>query len=133
MRYEIPNNAIITAINSKYLEEINNKTFEGLCITTNKGDIKILIDNNQFCCESWGSEFLETPDDVSKHIGATLISVDDIEIPSSRSDDEYGEETQLRITTSAGIIQYAVYNSHNGYYAHATFKEVFDTIKVDSL
>ena len=133
MQYTIPTNAVITAIDSDHYEKQGYNKMEGLCITTDKGSIKLLIDNQSCCCETWGAEFLETPDDISKHIGATLLSVEAISISSPRDDDEEANETQLRITTSAGIIQYAVYNSHNGYYSHATFLQVFDTTEKGSL
>ena len=40
---------------------------------------------------------------------------------------------QLRITTDKGVIQYAIYNEHNGYYSHGIIKQVFDDIEYDLL
>lgn len=137
MQYTIPENAIITSINPNYLEKQDDSYMEGLCITTDKGNIKLFISLNQHCCENWGAEFLETPDDTSKHIGATLLSVEDTPIPSPRGDDPSVGETQLRVTTSAGVIQYAIYNSPNSDYycdhSHATFLQVFDTVENSTL
>jgi len=74
MKYKIPKGAIIKNVDSDYNYTDNNKrTFSGLWITTNKGDIKLLITDYQLCYESWGCEYLETPDDISKVIGATLL------------------------------------------------------------
>lgn len=60
-------------------------------------------------------------------IGAEIIQIEDISIKR----DEYidvDSETQLRITTDKGVIQYAIYNEHNGYYSHGTILQVFDYI-----
>jgi hypothetical protein len=136
MKYEIPSGAIIENIDGdyRYLDDDGSGTFyDGLLMITTKGNIKLLIDADQYCCEQWGYEYLETPDDISKLIGATLLSVEDIHIPSPRDSDDEAKETQLRITTNRGVIQYAVYNSHNGYYSHATFLQVFDEVEKWSL
>lgn len=65
------------------------------------------------------------------------LSVEDISIPSPRDDDSSAGETQLRVTTSAGIIQYAIYNSPDSDYycdhSHATFLQVFDTVENSTL
>ena len=107
---------------------------DGLIIYTNNGDIKIGISMESDCCEQFDGLFLETPDNLDKYIGATIISVEQIDIEDSKlsvSKDNYeygydsGGETQLKITTSKGVLQYGVYNSHNGYYSHATFIGVF--------
>jgi hypothetical protein len=136
MKYEIPSGAIIESIDSEYRHIENNCSglfYDGLLVITTKGNIKLLIDADQYCCEQWGREYLETPDDISKLIGATLLSVEDIHIPSPRDSDDEAKETQLRITTNRGVIQYAVYNSHNGYYSHTTFLQVFDELDKGSL
>jgi len=129
MTYDIPENAKILSITGDY-ETVGSdgEDLVGLKIETNKGDIKLLISSYQSCCENWEALFLETPDDLSKVIGAKLISVSDLEIETNEYDSDSDElrETQLRVTTTKGIIQFAVYNEHNGYYSHATFLQVFD-------
>ena len=62
-----------------------------------------------------------------------IIETDNGSIKLVISDDEINNETQLRITTDRGIIQYAIYNEHNGYYCHGTILQVFDTIETGSL
>ena len=135
MEYKIPNNAKIISIDSDFLEKSKYNNLTGLRIETDKGTIKILIDDNQQCCEDAGCDFLETPDDISKFIGAKVIKVEDVCIGLSSYEKEGEEdyETQLKITTNKGVLQYAVYNSHNGYYSHATFVQVFDKIEKDAL
>ena len=129
---EIPRNATITHIDGNYEE--NGLT--GLLINTNKGDIKLMISDYQCCCEDYEALFLETPDDISKYIGATILSIEDICIESDKGSQcglDAGGETQLKITTNRGVLQYAVYNSHNGYYDHATLMQVFNFIKEGEL
>lgn len=127
MIYEIPKDAIIESIDSDFEQD----TMIGLCIKTNKGDIKLLIAADQSCCENFGNLFFDTPDPINNFIGSTLLEVKNIDVPNGSYlgyglDD--GNETQLRITTSKGVLQYAIYNSHNGYYGHCTFQQVFEKI-----
>ena len=72
-----------------------------------------------------GALFFETTDDISQFIGAEIIGIEDINIKREKYIDN---ETQLRITTDRGIIQYAIYNEHNGY-----ILQVFDSIETRSL
>ena len=130
MEYEIPTNAVIQSIDGEY----THKDMEGLRIITDKGSIKLLIDMDGQCCETFGALFLETPDNTDHFIGATINSITDLEVANPEFDDgDEGAETQLRITTSRGVLQYAVYNAHNGYYSHTTFLQVFDVTEQNSL
>jgi len=131
MKYKIPKNAKIISIKEDSIGDTSagyKKDYEGLVIETDKGNIKLVITNCQNCCENWGNLFFETPDNISKFIGATILEVQDIDI---KRDIDIDNETQLRIKTDKGIIQYAIYNEHNGYYSHGTIKQVFDDIKHD--
>ena len=133
MTYKIPENATIVSIDSDYI--INQSVYtdlEGLKITTDKGDIMLVIDKESQCCESFGGDFLETPDDITKYIGAKLLSVEDTN-DHALNDSEESNETQLKIVTTKGVLQYAVYNEHNGYYSHGTFLQVFDHIEKGGL
>lgn len=73
----------------------------------------VLFDEGQSCCES---RYMRTDDDLSRAVGATLVKLERRDAPSI--EDEYGEhEVQfLDITTSAGVLQMASHNEHNGYY-----------------
>lgn len=132
MEFAVPENSTIISINDDFYEGSGWDTKSGLHIETDKGAIKLLISNGQQCCENWDYLFLETPDNIDNFIGATIISISDIEIPSS-SIPEDANETQLKIVTSKGVLQFAVYNSHNGYYSHAVFQQVFDSSETYSL
>lgn len=130
MKYQIPENAIILSIKEDTVED--DYSYEGLIIETDKGMIKLAISDSQYCCEHFGALFFETPDDTDQFIGARILSIEDISIKRDDYIKEH-QETQLRITTDKGVIQYAIYNSHNGYYAHSTLKQVFESIEYDSL
>ena len=133
MTYQIPENAIIQSIKEDTIVDESSdwrESYEGLIIKTNKGSIKLVISDGQSCCEQWGALFFETPDDVSQFVGAKILQIQDIDI---KREEFIDNETQLRITTDRGIIQYAIYNEHNGYYSHATILQVFDTIETGSL
>ena len=133
MTYEIPENAIIQSIKEDTIVDNSRgwrESYEGLIIETDKGSIKLVISDSQSCCEQWGALFFETPDDISQFIGAEISQIQDIDI---KREEFIDNETQLRITTDRGIIQYAIYNEHNGYYSHGTILQVFDTIETGSL
>ena len=133
MKYEIPDNSIILSIKEDVIIDDSrgwNTEYEGLIIETDEGSIKLVINTDVQCCEKSGALFFDTPDDVSRFIGATIFEIENIDI---EREDYMDNETQLRIITSKGVIQYAIYNEHNGYYAHATIIQVFDNIKHSSL
>ena len=133
MTYQIPENAKITSIKEDTIIDNSRgwrESYEGLIIETDNGSIKLVISDSQSCCEQWGALFFETPDDISQFVGAKILQIQDIDI---NHDDEINNETQLRITTDRGIIQYAIYNEHNGYYSHGTILQVFDHIETGSL
>ena len=111
--------------------------YDGFKITTNKQEILLLIDNHQSCCERWGiitSEDLEYPDTTGGVIGEKLLGVtvivgsdyNSVNIPINTEflkNTEYcavdiEEAVFINLKTSKKDIQFAVYNSHNGYYGH---------------
>lgn len=127
MEYKIPENAKIQQIDSNYTMKGEYSYSVGLYIKTDKGDIKLLIDDRQSCCEDFGALYLETPDDEEKFIDATILKIEDVCIGLTANPDNLtGDETQLKVTTSKGVLQFAVYNFHNGYYSHAVIRQVFD-------
>jgi hypothetical protein len=133
MTYKIPENATILSIYSDYVLKLSKyNTLEGLKIVTDKGDIILVMDQYSQCCENFGADFLETPDDITKYIGAKLVSVEDTN-DYVLNDSAYSNETQLKITTTKGVLQYAVYNEHYGYYSHSTFLQIFDYEEKGSL
>ena len=105
--------------------KIEETTFEGkdgFVITTSKQQIKLGIDNGQFCCENWG--YFMSEDDTSDFIGAKLIDVkitDTLLNPNDEFDvnDMYeGGVMFVNVETDKGLLQFVAYNEHNGYYGH---------------
>ena len=107
-----------------------DSTYEGVVITLEDGkEFKFGISNCQDCCESWG--YLHSSDDVTDFLGAEFISWEEVDTwPDSieNPEEEYGFDAggfqAINVITSKGLLQFVVYNAHNGYYSH-------DTIVVD--
>lgn len=106
------------------ISEITEKGMAGYGITTNKQVIKMLIDDYQSCCESYG--YFMSEDELSDFIGSELkgISLTDkalekVEFKYKDELDVYdGDIMFVNIETSKGLLQFVAYNSHNGYYGH---------------
>ena len=106
----------ITLGNSKY------PTYDGLMIETEEEEIYFVIQNGQQCCENWGT-YLYTPETLEDYIGADYLGYTESTceqiVNSLKNEYVNPDETCfLNIKTSKGVIDYAVYNSHNGYYSH---------------
>jgi len=115
---------------------LENSRMEGYKIVTNKQAIFILIEAERFCCEGWGYDacsskgIITSDDDFNDFIGAELIDVaiispenhKEIKIYSELLDISYNHEEDnaefVNLNTTNGLLQFAVYNSHNGYYGH---------------
>lgn len=107
----------------------------GYKIITDKFEIYILIGNEQNCCEVFG--YISSDDEFSDYIGETITGI-------IKTDDELNqkvidkldliggsEETNtffINVETTKGPIQFALYNSHNGYYGHNCFLFIKNTI-----
>lgn len=106
------------------LESYNN--YEGFKIKTNKREIYILVSNGSSCCENWGH--IASEDDTKSFIGAEIIKyrcVDNADYKdcelTKKNAGEYVDVYDcafIDLETSRGTLQFAVYNSHNGYYGH---------------
>ena len=98
---------------------------DGYLIKTDKQTIKILIGNGQNCCEDWGS--FSTEDDFDDFIGADLLDIKltdtclktELLKRANRFDLDPRDIQFVDLETSKGTLQFAVYNSHNGYYGHS--------------
>lgn len=98
--------------------------YDGYKITTEKTEYLILIDNGQCCCESWG--YFVSEDDTSGYIGKNLVDValtdkalNNKKLKESGYYDDYGGIQFVDFKFSDGsVLQFAVYNAHNGYYGH---------------
>lgn len=97
---------------------------DGFEIKTDKHTWHILIDNGQSCCESWG--YVVSDEDFSKFIGKELsdVRMTDVGLNTKMADlskeADYGGGVQFVdfMFTDNTVLQFAVYNAHNGYYGH---------------
>ena len=105
----------------------------GFKITTNKQVMKMLIDDESSCCESW--DILASEKDFSEYIGAEIqevVQVDEQLMPYADMQDsiDEGGSVMVNIVTNKGTIQFVAYNNHNGYYGHqVTFEST--QLKID--
>ncbi len=98
---------------------------DGYEIVTDKHKYLLLIDNGQCCCENWG--YFASNDDFNSFIGKTLYGVDLTDTALNTKQVEEVDEFDLdaggiqfvNFSMSDGsVLQFAVYNGHNGYYGH---------------
>ena len=95
--------------------------YDGYKIITDKQEIFFGISNGQSCCENWG--YFSTPDDFKEFIGTGLLEVKvvDTGLNTAKLEELYLDEGQIMFVTfetTNGTLQFAAYNSHNGYYGH---------------
>lgn len=98
-------------------------SYDGYRIKTDKHEFYILIDNGQCCCESWGYFYLN--DNEQEFVGTELREVNLTDTALNKSkveksnyfEDEGGIQF-VDFVTDKGVLQFAVYNAHNGYYGH---------------
>lgn len=124
------------------IEESDLNGFDGYVITTNERVIKLLIDNSQCCCESWG--YCDTADDLKDFIGDELIKINTVCCDQSNErfkqllgEYEYDSLIEnaefIELVTNSGVLTFAVYNSHNGYYGHNVLIQIGDNIEESCL
>lgn len=111
--------------------DIKNSYFEGYIIESDNYIIHILISNDTQCCENYG--YIVSEDNINNFIGAELIKISKIDSTCNAKDinlDELdldsGEAMFINLETSKGLLQFAVYNSHNGYYGHNAFILIYN-------
>lgn len=99
-------------------------SFEGYEIVTDQQKIQFLISDGQSCCEDAG--YLCSNDNIEEFIGAELKSItktDTALTTKAANMNEYGYNEGgiifINLETDKGTLQFAVYNSHNGYYGHS--------------
>jgi hypothetical protein len=99
-------------------------SYEGYHLRTSKGDVWLLIDDEQNCCERFG--FFSTPDDPQSFVGARITGIAVVTEGDSGYDYadhvsdvcDYNRAVFVNVDTDIGQLQLAVYNAHNGYYGH---------------
>lgn len=78
--------------------------------------------NCECCCENWG--YLSSEDDFGSFIGSELknVYVTDSElgtiVSNMKEDLDAGSAMFINVETTRGLLQFAAYNEHNGYYGH---------------
>ena len=106
--------------------------YDGLHIKTEKNEIWFLIDNSQNCCEEWG--YISSEEDYTAFIGAEYLGYDNIKAGNLMQklhgtwEEEQGT-VFLNVQTSKGLLQFAVYNYHNGWYGHNVICVINDKIE----
>lgn len=123
----------ITAINEYRGERPGGYGVEaGFQVVTTEQVITLAIDDESSCCEEWG--YFLSEDDFAKFIGAELrgVSITDTNLTSREFLRGYsghaktkapiyldeGDTLFVNLATDRGTLQFAAYNSHNGYYGH---------------
>lgn len=99
--------------------------YDGYKITTDSHEFYILIENEQCCCESWG--YFASEDNFDRYIGKELkeVNLTDTALNKQKAEEngKYGYDAggiQFIdfVFTNGSVLQFAVYNAHNGYYGH---------------
>jgi hypothetical protein len=99
--------------------------YDGYKIKTSEHEYLILIDNGQCCCEDWG--YFSSDDDLERFIGKNLLSVEctdtalntqKVEKTAPYGFDCGGIQFVDFKMSDGSVLQFAVYNEHNGYYGH---------------
>ncbi len=98
--------------------------YDGYEVKTNIHNFLILISNGQCCCESWS--YFTSEDETDDYIGKTLVDVEltdkALNTKKVEESDYYADEGGIQFVnfkfSDGTVLQFAVYNSHNGYYGH---------------
>lgn len=98
--------------------------YAGYQIITDAQTIKIGISQDSSCCEQFG--YLTSEDNFADYTGAEIVSITRVDEALNSKIREFfkeqymdaGEAMFININTTKGLLQFVVYNSHNGYYSH---------------
>lgn len=113
--------------------QIHQKEFCGVIINTTKQTILIGIDNCHRCCENYGSfavkneAHIDTNDDLREFVNANLLDIKVVDTSNSVIALDYLKDEKVHldsamfvnIYTSNGVLQFVMYNEHNGFYGHS--------------
>lgn len=102
--------------------------FDGYKVVTDKHSFFILISSEQNCCESWGyfsseDNFEQFIEKGLKEVTATNTALNTavLEKENDIHLDEGGIQFVNFVCTDGSVLQFAVYNGHNGYYGHSIY------------
>ena len=99
--------------------------YAGYEIITTQQSVRFLIEDEANCCERWG--YMTSEDSVQSFVGHELrdIVLVDTNLKTKKYiEQEYGSEEKIcsivfiNIITDLSVLQFAIYNCHNGYYGH---------------
>ena len=116
-------NKILDIVEADRSPELYGYYNSGYVVKTEEGDIKLLINNGQSCCEDWG--YYWSSDTFEDFIGEDLLSIDLVDNALVKTSDvpldalNAGGALFINLNTSFGVLQFVMYNSHNGYYGHS--------------
>lgn len=100
--------------------------YDGYLIKTDEHEYHILIDNGQSCCESWG--YFSSEDEFDDFIYKELkeVRLTDTALNQKLFNDNFpyglyegGIQFVDFVMVDGDVLQFAVYNEHNGYYGHS--------------
>lgn len=100
-------------------------SYEGFQIQTDLQLISIFIENEGKCCERSG--YVVSEDDLSQFQGAEIREIVIVDTAlntkvrnatDSDNEDKYPHTLFVNVETNVGLLQFALYNMHNGYYGH---------------
>lgn len=131
----------ITKVTNLILPLISsNREFCGYKIKTNLRTLYLIVNSYKQCCESFGYSCVSegviiTEDDIETFLQADLIDLDvsteNNQIKSLLKERFGLYETIyavfIDVKTSKGVLQFTLYNSHNGWYGHEAY--IYDTSK----
>lgn len=112
----------ISEIEDFYFPDRSSWPYSGFEIQTNNQIIRFLINSSRCCCEAFG--YICTNDNTAEFIGAKILSISSFNEDGTTTlfnnpyRDQAEETVFLDVMTDKGKLQFAVYNSHNGYYSH---------------
>lgn len=111
-------------------------TYTGVVLALDDGrKVKFGIADHQNCCERW--DYLHSSDEATDFIGAEYLGLVEKDMWPDRIDkvEMYEDDNfqAIEVLTSSGVLQFVVYNDHNGYYSHATIVVEGDKITRSSL
>nr|UVY65240.1 MAG: PGDYG protein [Bacteriophage sp.] len=112
----------ITEVSDVYFNVDKWNSYDGYCIETDSRQLYFVINNGQDCCENWG--YLSSEDDFGSFIGSELknVYVTDTKlgtiVSNMKEDLDAGSAMFINVETTRGLLQFAAYNEHNGYYGH---------------
>lgn len=98
--------------------------YEGYKIVTEKDTYYFLISSFQRCCENYG--YIASNDNLEDYIGLELVGIDIVDTACNKIANFLNEEDIceaecmfINLKFKFDELQFAVYNSHNGYYGHS--------------